>query len=93
LVKKRSVPSNGLVQNQNSIQRRACRNIEKLAKERQQQVFSFNSETQQVILKENPSKFATIQEKGIDPFKKGTCPFCLGISQLRLFLISTKEGG
>ena len=56
-----------------------------------QMLFS-QSSGQEVVLKANPSKFVTITEKGIDPFKKTTCPFCLSFSQLRTFLISTKKG-
>ncbi len=43
-------------------------------------------------IKENPHRFAHIEEKGIDPYKDVTCPFCLGLSKLRLWLLSTKKG-
>jgi hypothetical protein len=43
-------------------------------------------------IKENPHRWATFTEKGLDPYKDVTCPFCLSLNPLRLFLISTKKG-
>jgi len=56
----------------------------------QQQVFA--KQNGEVTLKENPAKYAKLEQKGVDPFKDATCPFCLGLSKLRLFLVSTKKG-
>ncbi len=56
----------------------------------QQMVFAKEGEDVQV--KENDFRYATLAEKGLDPSLKVTCPFCLGLNQLRLFLISTKKG-
>ncbi len=47
----------------------------------------------EVVIKSNPSKFVVIQEKGIDPFKKTRCPFCLSYLQLSKFLISKGKKG
>ena len=40
----------------------------------------------------NPLKLARKSETLLDPSKKVTCPFCLGLEELRLFLVSTKKG-
>lgn len=59
---------------------------ERASKDLQQTVFA------QGALKENPHKWATYTEKGLDPFRDVTCLFCLGLNPVRLFLISTKKG-
>jgi hypothetical protein len=56
----------------------------------QQQIFA--QEKGELTLKENPFKYAKLEEKGVDPTKSVTCPFCLGLEKLRLFLVSTKKG-
>ena len=56
------------------------------------QQYVFTHDNGKTDFKANPHKFATFTEKGIDPFKNVTCPFCLGLNKLRLSLISTKKG-
>jgi len=56
----------------------------------QQQVFI--QKDGEITWKENSFKYAKLEEKGVDPSKNVSCPFCLGLSRLRLFLISTKKG-
>jgi hypothetical protein len=60
-------------------------------KDKEQTVF-FKDATGETNFKGNPRTWATFTERGIDPFKDVTCPFCLGLNKLRLFLISTKKG-
>lgn len=40
----------------------------------------------------NPNIRSTVQDTVIPLQKKVSCPFCLGLSQFRLFLVSTKKG-
>jgi transcription elongation factor Elf1 len=41
----------------------------------------------------NPSLYTVIESSmAINPKKKVTCPFCLGLSEFRLFLVSGKKG-
>ena len=89
--KPKNIPIFGKVHVTSSLQKRHWHNQEKSEKDLQQQIF-FKTDSQEVSLKGNPHKFATVTEKGIDPFKSTTCPFCLSYSKLRLFLISTKKG-
>lgn len=87
----KQIPIDGLLRNDSQIQHQRDIRLEKAKKDLRQTVF-FQTEGKEVSIKSNPHKFAIITEKGIDPFKNTTCPFCLGISRLRLFLISTKKG-
>ncbi len=63
---------------------------ERVKQDRQQTVF-FKTE-HEVTFTNNPNKWATLTNQGLDPYRNVTCIFCLGISKLRLFLISTKKG-
>jgi hypothetical protein len=83
-------PVFGKVSVQSHRERQRWRRQEHVKKDLQQTVFQ--SEASDVLIKGNPHKFATVTEKGIDPFKSTTCPFCLSYSKLRLFLISTSKG-
>jgi transcription elongation factor Elf1 len=40
----------------------------------------------------NPRNYARKAQALVDPAKKVTCPFCLGLDEFRLFLVSTKKG-
>ncbi len=75
-----------------SKEERKYRRQEHARKDLQQCVFFQDHGNGETDFKVNPSKYAVITEKGIDPFKTVTCPFCLGINKLQLFLISTKKG-
>lgn len=68
---------------------RKYRRREIAKKDLQQTVFGGK---QELVIETNPHKFAVLTERSIDPYLKVTCPFCLGINPLRLFLISTKKG-
>ena len=57
------------------------------AEDLQQSVFAVSA-SREVELKGNPNKFATVQEKGIDPFLKTRCPFCLCFHPITKFLIT-----
>lgn len=52
----------------------------------------------QMVLKnsgidKNPSHYTIVESSmAINPKKKVTCPFCLGLEELRLFLVSGKKG-
>lgn len=59
----------------------------KAAEDRQQSVL-FLAANQELVIKDNPNKFAMVQEKGIDPFVKTRCPFCLCFQLLSKFLIT-----
>ena len=87
---KRVFKINGEAGKPSGLQLRKWRVQSKASEDKAQMLFSPAGED--VSLKANPSKFVTITESGIDPFKKTTCPFCLSFSQLRTFLISTKKG-
>lgn len=60
---------------------------ERAGRDLNQKVFTVQGGSQ-----ENPSRLAKITERGIDPYKSVTCPFCLSYQQLRALLISTKKG-
>ncbi len=90
MVKHRSIPMNGLIQNQSAVTRRGYRNAEKAKLDKQQTMFAFHEG--EAVIKDNPSKYAKITEKSIDPFRNTTCPFCLSLNRLSTFLISTKKG-
>jgi hypothetical protein len=62
------------------------------AKQDLQQTVFFQEESKEIDFKGNPNKYAKLTEKGVDPFRNTTCPFCLGYNRLRLFLVSTKKG-
>ncbi len=81
------IPMDGLVRNQTSLRKRISVISGKVAKDLQQQVFCVTA-SQEVALKVNPNKFATITEKGIDPFLYVRCPFCLSYLPMTKFLIS-----
>jgi transcription elongation factor Elf1 len=91
LPKPRNIPVFGKIHVASGLQKKHWHNEEEVQKDLQQSIF-FKTENQEITLKGNPHKFATVTEKGIDPFKNTTCPFCLSYSKLRLFLISTKKG-
>ena len=57
------------------------------AEDRQQSVL-FLDANRELAIKENPNKYATVQEKGIDPFLKTRCPFCLSCQPISKFLIT-----
>lgn len=59
----------------------------KAAEDLQQSVFAVSA-SREIELKGNPNKFATVQEKGIDPFLKTRCPFCLCCHPITKFLIT-----
>jgi hypothetical protein len=40
----------------------------------------------------NPRAYSVKAQALVDPHKKVTCPFCLGLEEFRLFLVSTKKG-
>lgn len=40
----------------------------------------------------NPRRYTVTASSLVDPNKKVTCPFCLGLEQFRGFLVSTKKG-
>jgi hypothetical protein len=40
----------------------------------------------------NPRPYSVVPETLLDPEKNTTCPFCLGLSKFRLFLVSSKKG-
>jgi transcription elongation factor Elf1 len=87
----KSAPIFGKVSVESLRNRQRIRYQERAKKDLQQNVFSL-TEAQEVAVKGNPHKFAVISEKGIDPFRKTTCPFCLSYNRLNRFLISTKKG-
>jgi transcription elongation factor Elf1 len=55
-------------------------------------------DSQQMVLKnsgidKNPSLYTVVESSmAINPKKKVTCPFCLGLEEFRKFLVSTKKG-
>ncbi|NLF88072.1 hypothetical protein GX563_04530 [Candidatus Bathyarchaeota archaeon] len=59
----------------------------KAAEDRQQSVL-FLAANQELVIKDNPNRYAMVQEKGIDPFVKTRCPFCLCFQPLSKFLIT-----
>jgi hypothetical protein len=69
-----------------SLEHRKFLRQERAKQDLQQQIFAAGA------IKENPHRWATFTEKGLDPYKYVTCPFCLGFNPLRLFLISNKKG-
>lgn len=71
---------------------RKCVRRERAKQDMQQTIFFQDPKENKVDFQGNPSKFAKLTEKGIDPFRNTTCPFCLGLSRFRLFLISGKKG-
>jgi hypothetical protein len=81
----------GTVSRPSGLQVRKWRGQARAQDDLAQTVF-YQTPEKQVDIKGNPNRFATVTEKGIDPFKKTTCPFCLGLNQLSAFLISTKKG-
>lgn len=91
-MKRRTLPSSGLISNQNTIQRKGFIRIEKARKDIEQTVFYIDASKQAVDFQGNPHRYAQFTEKGVDPYHMTTCPFCLGYSRLRAFLQSTKKG-
>jgi len=91
LGKLKHVPIFGTISRPSGRQVRKWHVQAKCSEDKEQMLFC-QTASQELGLKANPSKFATIAEKGIDPFEKTTCPFCLGLNPLRLFLISAKKG-
>ena len=65
---------------------------ERAKQDMQQTVFFQDAKEKTIDFKGNPNQWVKFTEKGIDPFKNTTCPFCLGYNRLRLFLVSTKKG-
>jgi len=91
-LKRRVIPSSGLISNQNAIQRKGFTRIEKARKDMQQTIFYTDPAKQAVDFMGNPHRYAQLTAKGVDPYRMTTCPFCLGYSRLRAFLQSTKKG-
>lgn len=88
MVKEKHIPMAGTIQNYWTPSQCNLRTAQERAKEDlHQQIFGFSA-SHEVELKENPNKFATVQEKGIDPFLKTRCPFCLCFHPITKFLIT-----
>ncbi len=88
--KPKRIPMDGKLRHVSGLQVRAWRRQEKAGRDLQQTVFCPTA-SQDLELKGNPNRFATITEKGIDPFLNVRCPFCLSHMQLTKFLISLKS--
>lgn len=89
MTKAKNIPMNGFVSRETQQHSRLCKIQVQLKEDRHQTLFSTNPAE---IIQENKYKYAKITEKGIDPFRNTTCPFCLSYVRLRLFLISNKKG-
>ena len=79
--KLKHLPMFGKISRPSELQNRKWRVQARASEDKQQMVFCQES-SQEVQLHANSSEFATITEKGIDPFKSTTCPFCLSYSQI-----------
>ena len=75
-MKRRTLPSSGLISNQNTIQRKGFIRIEKARKDIEQTVFYIDASKQAVDFQGNPHRYAQFTEKGVDPYHMTTCPFC-----------------
>ncbi len=82
---------NGIVGRPTAAQERRWSAHDRVGKDLQQTVFC-TSEAADVVIKGNPHKFAKLEEKGVDPYKMTTCPFCLSFHRVNGFFISTKKG-
>lgn len=92
MTKSKHIPSSGLIANQTQHQRRKWAIQEKASSDMEQTVFYQDKTSNTLDFQGNPNMYAKIVQKGIDPYKNTTCPFCLALNRLRLFLISTKKG-
>ena len=90
LGKPKQIPMFGTASRPSGLQEKKWRVQSKCSEDKQQSVFCVANES--VGLKENPSKFATITQKGIDPFLNVRCPFCLSHLPLTKFLITRYDG-
>ena len=86
-MKPKHIPFSGRASRPSGLQMKKWRVQSKASEDKQQQVFCVTA-SQGVELKSNHNKFATITEKGIDPFLNVRCPFCLSHLPLTKFLIT-----
>jgi hypothetical protein len=84
---KQVIKVNGQAGKPSGRQLRKWRIQSRCGEDKSQLLFSATS-GQEVELKANPSKFATITQKGIDPYLNVRCPFCLSHLPLTKFLIT-----
>jgi hypothetical protein len=89
--KPRKLPSSGLVANQSGRLVRKWKRQEKAHNDIAQTTFYKAPASQALDFKANTSRYAKIEQKGIDITKKTSCPFCLSDLEIRRFLISTKN--
>ena len=91
MTKAKAIPSSGLVAKESTLQRKKWRTQEKAHNDEAQTVF-FTDKEGQTDFKGNPARYTKIEQKGIDPYKMTTCPFCLSYLRLQKFLISDAKG-
>lgn len=88
MVKKKKAPMFGTIHKcWSSGQTKIRAGQSRAAEDLQQSVFAVSA-SREIEVKGNPNKFATVQEKGIDPFLKTRCPFCLCCHSITKFLIT-----
>ena len=85
--KPKHIPMFGKASRPSGLQAKKWHIQAKCSEDKQQMLFC-STASPDVFLKVNPSKFATITEKGIDPFLNTRCPFCLSYLRLTKFLVS-----
>lgn len=71
----------------NTLDRRRFQRQESIKNEKEQLMFTSGGG-----LKPNPNIVAVSHDFSLPMSKKISCPFCLGLSEFRLFLVSTKAG-